>query len=379
MIDARDIAQIGAVIGREFSHDLLTRVCAKTQTQINAALERLLDSGLVFRRGISPNEIYTFKHSLVQDAAYDTILFSRRRRLHALIVDILEEQDSKLASDKTTLLAHHAFHAERWDKASDYLQQAGAAEMDSAAVHEAVALFEKALIAGSHLNESEQSLKKDIDLRFDLRNALWSIGKFERILTILKQAEQLATKVGDEARTGWISVYTSASLWQLGRSDEALAALAISSKINDLPLGVGSRFYPGCATVTSGDCESAINIFQQTCDQLGGELDYQRCGLPFLPAVIARSWMVWAFAERGEFNRAQTLADEAMEIATQVQHPFNIAHIYYDLGYLNYIKGDTSAAVSTLETAVQIIDEWGLTYLSPFISGFPGHAYTLSG
>ena len=381
--EAKDIAQIGAVIGREFSEDLLTRVCAKTQTQISDALERLLNSGLVFRRGVSPNEIYTFKHSLVQDAAYDTILFSRRRRLHALIVDILEEQDSYLANDKTTLLAHHAFHAERWDKAFDYLQQVGATAMDSAAVHEAVTVFEQALIAGSHLTESEQSLKNDIDLRFDLRNALWSIGEFERILIILKQAEELASKLGDAPRTGWISVYTSASLWQLGRSSEALAAaknaLEISSKTNDLPLSVGSRFYLGCATVTSGDCQSAINIFQETCNQLGGDLNYERCGLPFLPAVIARSWMIWALAERGEFKQAQILADQALEIAKKVGHPFNIAHIYYDLGYLQYIKGDASAAVVTLEQAVSIIDEWGLTYLSPFITGFLGYAYSLSG
>ena len=381
--EAKDIAQIGAVIGREFSQDLLTRVCAKTQTQIADALERLLNSGLVFRRGISPNEIYTFKHSLVQDAAYDTILFSKRRRLHALIVDILEEQDSHQQSDKITLLAHHAFHSERWDKAFDYLQQAGAAAMDSAAVHEAVALFEQALVAGSHLTESEQSLSKDIDLRFDLRNALWSIGEFERILTILKQAEQLADKLGDAARTGWISVYTSASLWQLGRSTEALDAaknaLDISSKTSDLPLNVGSRFYLGCATVTSGDCQGAINLFQETCNQLGGELDYQRCGLPFLPAVIARSWMVWAYAERGDFKQAQSLADQALEIATEVDHPFNIAHIYYDIGYFYYIKGDADAAVSILEQAIDIIDEWGLTYLSPFITGFLGHAYTVSG
>lgn len=381
--EAKEIAQIGAVIGREFSHDLLKRVCAKTQTEISDALERLLMSGLVFRRGISPNDVYTFKHSLVQDAAYDTMLFSKRRRLHALIVDILEERDSYLASDIITLLAHHAFAAERWNRAFDYLQQAGATAMDSAAVHEAVALFEKALIAGSHLTESGQSLKKDIDLRFDLRNALWSIGKFERILTILKQAEQLATKLGDAVRTGWISVYTSASLWQLGRSAKALDAannaLDISSRVNDLPLSVGSRFYLGCVTVTSGECESAISIFQQTCDQLGGELDYQRCGLPFLPAVIARSWMVWALAERGEFTDAQILADKALDIANQDGHPFNIAHIYYDLGYLHYLKGDVGAAVSTLEQASQIIEKWGLTYLSPFITGFLGHAYTLSG
>jgi len=380
---AKDIAQIGAVIGREFSYDLLSALSAKPQDEIQSALDRLLDSGLVFKRGVSPNEIYTFKHSLVQDAAYDTMLISRRRRLHALTVDILEAQPSKLSTETTDLLAHHAFQAELWDKAFNYLQDAGRKAMDRAAVQEAVALFEQALIAGSHLPQTTQLLQQDIDLRFDLRNALWSIGEFERILTILGEAERLASKLDDSVRIGWISVFSSASLWQLGRSEEALTqakeAITISKKANDLPLRVGSQFYLGCSTVTTGDCRSAETIFQNICDDLDGEMNYQRCGLPFLPAVIARSWMVWALAERGEFERAQMLAEQALAIARKVGHPFNIAHIYYDLGYFYYIKGDIDQAISTLEQAHEIITEKGLTYLSPFISGFLGYAYALAG
>lgn len=173
-------------------------------------------------------------------------------------------------------------------------------------------MFEQALISGSHLPETDDSLEQDIDLRFDLRNALWSIGEFERILTILSEAERLATKLDDPVRIGWISVFSSASLWQLGRSEEALAAaihaIEISKNTNDLPLRIGSQFYLGCATVTSGACHEAEHIFQNICDQLDDELDYQRCGLPFLPAVIARSWMVWALAERGEFQQAENSA-----------------------------------------------------------------------
>ncbi len=381
--DAKEIAQIGAVIGREFSYDLVTAISAKSQTEIKSALTKLLDSGLVFKRGVAPNEIYTFKHSLVQDAAYDTILISRRRRLHALIAEVLEAEPDKLSAETSDLLAHHAFQAELWEKAFGYLQQAGRKAMDRASVREAIALFEQALIAGSHLPETDDLLQQDIDLRFDLRNALWSIGEFERILTILTEAERLATKLDDTVRIGWISVFSSASLWQLGRSDQALAAaqnaIRISKKADDLPLSIGAQFYLGCVTVTSGACREAETVFQKICDDLGGEMDYERCGLPFLPAVIARSWMVWALAERGEFKQAQVLGNEALAIAKKVNHPFNIAHIYYDLGYFYYLKGESAKAVQTLEQARDIINEWGLTYLSPFITGFLGYAYALNG
>ncbi|MGI9301266.1 MAG: ATP-binding protein [Gammaproteobacteria bacterium] len=380
--EAKEIAQIGAIIGREFSYDLLAAVSDKSDDEISAPLERLVESGMVFRRGSPPNATYTFKHSLVQDAAYATILISRRRRLHALIVRVLEAQVGSDPIEKIDLLAHHAYQGEVWDKAFTYLQQAGLEAMDHAAVREAVAQFELALSVGSHLPETPESLEQDIDLRFDLRNALWSIGQFEEILSHLHEAERLAKKLNDPRRTGWTSVYMSASLWQLGRSKEALKAANDALKINeepdDLALGVGANFYLGCAYVTSGDCRRAETLFQEAVDALKGDLSRERCGLPFVPAVVARSWLVWALAERGEFDAGMTHGREALRIAKEVGHPFNIAHIYYDLGYFHGVKGELDQAIETLEQAFELIREWRLTYLSPFIMGFLGHAYALS-
>ena len=381
--EAKEIAQIGAIIGREFSYDLLTAVATRSEEEINAALDRLVQSGLVFRRGIPPNATYTFKHSLVQDAAYTTILISRRRRLHAQIVEIIESQVGDQPNEKTDLLAHHAFQGEVWDKAFIYLQQAGLNAMDRAAIREAVALYEQALSAGSQLPETRESLERAIDLRFDLRNALWSIGAFEEILKHLSDAERLAKKLDDARRIGWISVFMSASLWQLGRSNEALAsannAMTINQTAQDLPLGVGANFYLGCATVTSGDCRRAETYFQAVADALEGDLSRERCGMPFLPAVISRSWLVWALAERGEFADATAQGEAALQIAKDVGHPFNLAHIYYDLGYFYGVKGELDQAVETLEQAYALINEWKLTYLSPFITGFLGHVCALSG
>lgn len=381
--EAKEIAQIGAVIGREFSFDLLAAGTNKTEPEIHASLERLVQSGLVFRRGIPPDATYTFKHSLVQDAAYDTILISRRRRLHAMIADVLEARAGDPSSERTDLLAHHAYQGEVWDKAFTYLQQAGLKAMDRAAVREAAALFEQALAAGARLPETRESLERGIDLRFELRNALWSIGAFEEILPHLHDAEQVAKKIDDQIRIGWVSVFRSASLWQLGRAADARAAaetaLAINEASEDLSLEIGAYFYLGCATVTSGDCRQAEAYFQKVADSLTGDLSRQRCGLPFVPAVISRSWLVWALAERGEFDEAMRHGETALEIAEDVGHPFNIAHIYYDLGYFYDVKGEFDQAVDALEKAHSIIREWNLTYLSPFITGFLGHAYALSG
>ncbi len=381
--EAKEIAQIGAVIGREFSFELISSVSEKPQSELENLLDRLVKSGMVFRRGVPPQLTYTFKHSLVQDAAYSTILLSRRRRLHEKILRVMENHAGDDPGSAIDALAYHAYNAEAWEKASSYLQHAGARAMDRAAVREAVALFEKALVAGSHLPETRESLERAIDLHFNLRNALWSIAGFEEILGLLDHAERLAKKLNDPTRIGWISVYTSASLWQLGRASEALAAAREAIRLNDetgdLSLAVGANFYLGCVHVTLGDLKRAESLFQNIADLLQGDLSHERCGLPFAPAVISRSWLVWALAERGEFAPARTCGDEALRLAEDIGHPFNLAHILYDLGYMHTLKGEFEQGIDALERAYAIVQEWSLSYWTPFIRGFLGHVYAISG
>ena len=380
---AKEVAQVGAVVGREFSFDLIQSVLAKSDVEITADLDRLVDSELVVVRGTPPGATYTFKHSLVQDAAYSTILLRRRKRLHAKIVEIMERRMGGQASERVDTFAHHSLCGELWDKAFDYLHAAGKRAMNRSALREAAAHFEQALAVSARLPKSTDLLEKTIDIRFELRNALWALGRFEDILTRLKEAQRVADELGDTVRTGWISVFRSASQWQLGRSKPALSsaehALNVSREAGDLSLQVASNFYLGCVQVTTGDCRKAEPFFENVTQMLTGELAQERCGLPFAPAVIARSWLVWALAERGEFEQGHVHAREALRIAEELNHPFNLAHIYYDLGYFHEIRGDIGEAVVALEQAYALVEEWSLNYLSPFIMGFLGHVYALSG
>ena len=122
----KEVAQIGAVIGREFSYELLAAVarpCPKTE--LRAALDQLVASELVFRRGAPPDATYSFKHALVQDAAYQSLLKSRRQQLHARIARVLEERFSEAADAQPELLAHHCTEAGLSEKAVEYWYQAG--------------------------------------------------------------------------------------------------------------------------------------------------------------------------------------------------------------------------------------------------------------
>ena len=121
------------------------------------------------------------------------------------------------------------------------------------------------------------------------------LGAFEELLAYLRDAERLAKALDDPRRMGWVSVYMSASLWQIGRSEEARtsaqAALDIAES-GDLALEVAGNHYLGCAYATSGDYRRAETLFLKIAEALAGDLSREHYGLPFVPAVVCRSWIV---------------------------------------------------------------------------------------
>src|SRR6185437_6339262 len=115
---AKEVAQIGAAIGREFSHALLAALVRKPEAELGSALDRLIAAGLLFRQGIPPHATYLFKHALVQDAAYGTLLREPRRALHARIAETVESQFAAIAATQPELLARHCTEAGPVDKAA---------------------------------------------------------------------------------------------------------------------------------------------------------------------------------------------------------------------------------------------------------------------
>ena len=142
---AKEVTQIGAAIGREFSYALLAAVVRKPETDINSALDRLVAAGLLFRQGVAPRASYLFKHALVQDAAYGTLLREPRRTLHARIAETLENQFAEIAENQPELLARHCTEAGLIDKAAGLWGKAGQRSLERSALVEATEQFSRAL------------------------------------------------------------------------------------------------------------------------------------------------------------------------------------------------------------------------------------------
>ena len=142
---AKEVAQIGAAIGREFSHALLAAVVRKPEAELGSALDRLIAAGLLFRQGVPPHATYLFKHALVQDAAYGTLLREPRRALHARIAETLESQFAEIAENQPELLARHCTEAGLIEKAAGLWGKAGQRSLERSALVEAAEQLTRAL------------------------------------------------------------------------------------------------------------------------------------------------------------------------------------------------------------------------------------------
>jgi predicted ATPase len=203
---AKEVAQIGSAIGREFSHVLLAVVACKSEPELASALDRLVQAGLLFRQGVPPQASYLFKHALVQDAAYGTLLREPRRALHARIAETLESQFAETAESRPELLAHHCAEAGLIEKAATLWGKAGQRSLERSALVEAIAQFTRALDQIAKLPATPALRREQIKLQVAIITPLMHIkgqtapetkAALERARLLMQHAEALGEPVED--------------------------------------------------------------------------------------------------------------------------------------------------------------------------------------
>src|SRR3954466_10721567 len=167
----REVAQIGAAIGREFSYEMIEAVAPMSQAQRDEALARLCEAGLAFRRGTPPDAVYTFKHALVQDAAYDSLLKRRRQELHAKIARVIAQRFPNISATEPEVLAHHLTAAGLSEAAIPLWQKAGELALKRMALTEAIAHLNRGLELVSARPRSPQRDASELELRRRLGTA----------------------------------------------------------------------------------------------------------------------------------------------------------------------------------------------------------------
>jgi class 3 adenylate cyclase/predicted ATPase len=197
---AKEVAQIGAAIGREFSHALLAAVVSKPRAELTAALDRLMAAGFLFRQGVPPHATYLFKHALVQDAAYGTLLREARRALHARIAEAIESQFPEIAESRPELLARHCTESGLIEKAAGLWGKAGRRSLAQSAYAEGAEQLRHALAQIATLPITPALRREQIKLQVAFINPSYHIAGFaapetkaavERARLLIEQAEAL--------------------------------------------------------------------------------------------------------------------------------------------------------------------------------------------
>jgi tetratricopeptide (TPR) repeat protein len=379
--EEKRLLQTAAVIGTEVPLALLQTIAEEHVEVLHRGLAHLQTSEFLYETQLFPDQVYTFKHALTHEVAYNSLLQERRRVLHAQIVEALETLAGDQGDEQVDLLAQHAVRGQVWAKALTYCRQAGEKAMAQSAHRAAVGSFEQALSALPHLPETRDTREQAIDLRLVLRSALLSSGQVGRILTYLREAEALAEALDDPHRLGQLSNFLSHHFIIIGASDQAIAAgqRALATASGDAVLRALANRYLGQAYRDQGDYHRAIDCYGQAVALFDGVGSHERFGQLFLPAVLSRNDLGNCHAMLGAFAKGRAFAEEGLQIAQAVAHPASLMAAYTGAGLLSLRQGDLPRALPLLERAMSLCREADLPAYFAWIAAVLSVAYTLVG
>jgi class 3 adenylate cyclase/tetratricopeptide (TPR) repeat protein len=378
------ILQTASVVGKDVPLALLQAIAEPGEEELHAAIGCLQAAEFLYEAGLFPDLEYTFKHALTHEVTYGSLLQDRRRALHRQIEETIERLYPDRLPEHLERLAHHAFRGEEWGKAVTYLRQAGAKTFARSAHREALAYFEQALTALTHLPETGEMREQAIDVRFDLRNALFPLAEFGRIEGYLREAERLARSLGDQRRLGWVSTYMASHHVITGGDAAQLHTIAqrveaIGDTLGDVPLQVVAQYYLLLACHLSGDYHGTEDRCRRLMQALHGERTREQYGVAVYPAVFCRAVLARTLAERGGFDEGDAHGQEAIRMAEALDHPYSIIWACLGLASLNDLRGDLSQAARLLERTVALCRERTITIWIPLATASLGHVYASSG
>ena len=269
---AREVAQAGAVIGREFGHTMLASITELPEQRLREALDRLTSAGLVFTRGTPPEAGYLFKHALVQDAAYGSLLRGRRQRLHGRIVAIMEERFPELVEAQPAMLARHSIAANLAEQAVAYCLKAAQQAIARAALAEVVTQVRKGLEILTALPDSPWRRRQELDLQLNLGLALTIMKGFSatEVAETLARAHALAE--GLERPEHVVPLMVGQWNVYLGRAEHR-QAISLGEQIesigkvrNDVAMQILGRVAQGISRISLGELVAARALLEVDFD-----------------------------------------------------------------------------------------------------------------
>ena len=379
----KEIAQIGAAIGREFSYPLLNAVVDRDEATLRAALAQLEESELVFRSGEPPAARYTFKHALVQDAAYESLLKSRRQILHQKIAQTLRERFADVVEAEPELLAHHFTQAGLTAPAIEYWGKAGDLALRRSAFKEAIAHLGKAIemteaLAGTGDKEPASARVKLHALHGSAHLHAAGPGAAQTTAAF-SRARELAGANDDAPER--LSPYYGLWVSHYVRGEFTQAREVTDSMLRDFESQPGSQDYSLIHRLIGMNCHAAgeyvdarRHVEESVASYNSGRDRGSALRFGVDTGVAARCLLAIVVWPLGDFDAARTISQEAIALAQQLDHVPSLAFANGLVAVLDATRSDSAATLLRADVAYDLACEHGMQLYRAFGTFFRGWA-----
>src|SRR5580765_5419150 len=363
---SQQVAAVAAVIGRRFDFTLLHSTSGMEERDAAEAVDEMVRHHVLQAVG---NHL-DFTHDRVRDVAYGRLLPPRRRLLHRAVAEALETAGSGPGhatgapprdrdGEQIEQLAHHALRGELWEKAVDYLRQAGTKAAARSALHDARVCFVQAVDALELLPESRTNLEQAFEIRLELRPVLIQLGEYRQALARLREAEALAERLNDDHRRGRVGAFMTNIHSRLDEPDEALVsgrrALEIAGRLGDLRLRILATTYLAQAYYYRGEYARVVELATDNLAALPLDWVYEFFGSSQPPSVNDRFRLLVSLAHLGRFAEAAVHEAEAIRLAGPTRHAYTVGLAYHAAGTLHLVKGDWAKAHALIERQIAVL------------------------
>jgi predicted ATPase/class 3 adenylate cyclase len=380
------VAQLGATIGRQFAYELLQAVSPLDEATLQQALERLVEAELLYQRGVPPRGTYVFRHALIQEVAYQSLLRSMRQQYHQQIAQALVARFPETVDTQPELVAHHYTEAGLAAQAVPYWQRAGQRAIERSANLEAISHLTKGLDVLKTLPETPQRTQQELTLQLALGTPLVMIRGYEapEVEQAYARAQELCQQVGDRSQR--FSVLVGLRRLYFGRGqlrtarEVAEECLTLAQDLGNPAFLQEAHAMLGTTLVYQGELLSARTHLEQglaLCHaQVGRSLAFSDSTDPEVFCLTQLSWALWML---GYSEQALTRSRQACALAQKLAHPYSLTYALVFASALSMFRREAQRVQEQAEAAIALAHEQGFARWLAVGMGWRGWALAEQG
>jgi class 3 adenylate cyclase/tetratricopeptide (TPR) repeat protein len=377
------VLQGASVLGQPITNRLLEAMLGKPEHELDVTVRELENAGFLSRIRTLPELEFSFPHELIREVVYSALVREQRRRLHdkALMacVQVLSDRLDEYASP----LAHHAHESQNWTLLLRFSHQAASRAVERSAFREAALQFQRAIESITKQPRSRELDEIAIDIRLQSRLAFSATSQLSVWIEYAKQAEEMASAIGDERRELGAMINRAQALNFAGTPKQSVEiaepALSRASASQFRDLEITAWFIIGQANYAAGNYRQTADLLETQMPLLRGTNATKRFGTAGTTSVLYLIMIGVAAISLGEFERARIALEEASQIAQQTSRPYDAVACSYCRGILLSSTGETATAIVELRRGLELCRDYSINLFVPLIVGQLGAALTAMG